>query len=164
MKHLFFSDVLYANRDGISERFQIPIDKRIYVFEDVDCHDDENNLVLDRAQKEKNEKVELEKREPQPQLVTTKTQVYKAADNATVENTPPQEKLTLSGLLNIMDGILETPGCIIIMTSNYPERLDGALIRPGRIDLKIEFPYCDAMMIIDLIAKFYDVHILHLVL
>ena len=164
MKHLFFSDVLYANRDGISERFQIPIDKRIYVFEDVDCHDDENNLVLDRAQKEKNEKVELEKREPQPQLVTTKTQVYKAADNATVENTPPQEKLTLSGLLNIMDGILETPGCIIIMTSNYPERLDGALIRPGRIDLKIAFPYCDAMMIIDLIAKFYDVHILHLVL
>ena len=164
MKHLFFSDVLYANRDGISERFQIPIDKRIYVFEDVDCHDDENNLVLDRAQKEKNEKVELEKREPQPQLVTTKTQVYKAADNATVENTPPQEKVTLSGLLNIMDGILETPGCVIIMISNNPERLDGALIRPGRIDLKIEFPYCDAMMIIDLIEKFYDVHILHLVL
>ena len=157
MEHLFFNDVLYVNRDGISERFQIPIDKRIYVFEDVDCHDDENNLVLDRAQKEKNGKVELEKREPQPQLVTTKTQVYKAADNATVENTPPQEKLTLSGLLNIMDGILETPGRIIIMTSNYPERLDGALIRPGRIDLKIEFPYCDAMMIIDLIEKFYDV-------
>lgn len=164
MEHLFFNYVLYANRDGISERFQIPIDKRIYVFEDVDCHDDENNLVLDRAQKEKNDKVELEKREPQPQLVTTKTQVYKAADNATVENTPPQEKLTLSGLLNIMDGILETPGRIIIMTSNYPERLDGALIRPGRIDLKIEFPYCDAMMIIDLIENFYDVHILHLVL
>ena len=87
-----------------------------------------------------------------------------AADNATVENTPPQEKLTLSGLLNIMDGILETPGFVIIMISNYPERLDGALIRPGRIDLKIEFPYCDAMMIIDLIEKFYDVHILHLVL
>lgn len=42
----------YVNRDGMPERFQIPIDKRIYVFEDVDCHKDKNNLVFHRVQKE----------------------------------------------------------------------------------------------------------------
>ena len=45
----------------------------------------------------------------------------------------------LSYLLNILDGINETPGRIIIMTTNRPEVLDEALIRPGRIDIKINF-------------------------
>jgi hypothetical protein len=47
--------------------------------------------------------------------------------------------LDLSAVLNILDGTLETPGRIIILTSNYPEKLDQALIRPGRIDLMLEF-------------------------
>jgi SpoVK/Ycf46/Vps4 family AAA+-type ATPase len=51
----------------------------------------------------------------------------------------PSEKLDLGTLLNLMDGILETPGRIIVMTSNHPEVLDPALIRPGRIDLIIKF-------------------------
>jgi SpoVK/Ycf46/Vps4 family AAA+-type ATPase len=51
----------------------------------------------------------------------------------------PSEKLDLGTILNLMDGILETPGRIIIMTSNHPEVLDPALIRPGRIDLIIKF-------------------------
>ena len=38
-----------------------------------------------------------------------------------------------------MDGLHECPGRIIIMTTNKPEVLDKALIRPGRIDYKIQF-------------------------
>ena len=37
------------------------------------------------------------------------------------------------GLLNVLDGIVDTPGRIVIMTTNLPEALDAALIRPGRI-------------------------------
>ena len=37
------------------------------------------------------------------------------------------------GLLNVLDGIVDTPGRIVIMTTNHPEALDAALIRPGRI-------------------------------
>lgn len=54
----------------------------------------------------------------------------------------PSEKLDLGTILNLMDGILETPGRIIVMTSNHPEKLDPALIRPGRIDLIVKFDYC----------------------
>lgn len=51
----------------------------------------------------------------------------------------PSEKLDIGTLLNLLDGILETPGRIIVMTSNHPEVLDPALIRPGRIDMIIKF-------------------------
>lgn len=172
LENLFFNDVIHVSRDGIPERFQIPTDKRIYVFEDVDCQNDKNNLVLDRREKSNEKKgnegihgynydtagnpfgTMTNTTDKKPE--TVKTQINKIADNNTVEN-EQHEKLTLSGLLNIMDGILETPGRIIIMTSNYPEKLDCALIRPGRIDLKVTFPYCDGMMIIELIEKFYNI-------
>ena len=45
---------------------------------------------------------------------------------------------TLSGLLNALDGIIELTGSIVIMTTNHVEKLDPALIRPGRITLSLE--------------------------
>ena len=53
------------------------------------------------------------------------------------------ERLDLGTILNLMDGILETPGRILIMTSNHPEKLDPALIRPGRIDMIVKFDLCN---------------------
>ncbi|CAN0433199.1 unnamed protein product [Ascophyllum nodosum] len=47
------------------------------------------------------------------------------------------DKLDLAGLLNVLDGVVDTPGRIVVMTTNHPEKLDAALIRPGRIDKKI---------------------------
>lgn len=45
--------------------------------------------------------------------------------------------LTLSDILNIIDGINETPGRILIISSNHYDKLDPALVRPGRIDQHI---------------------------
>jgi chaperone BCS1 len=42
---------------------------------------------------------------------------------------------TLSGLLNAIDGVAAPEGRQLVMTSNHPEHLDPALIRPGRVDL-----------------------------
>lgn len=44
---------------------------------------------------------------------------------------------TLSGVLNVLDGVGSAEGRIVIMTTNKPEQLDSALVRPGRIDLKV---------------------------
>ncbi|KAI8609762.1 hypothetical protein BC830DRAFT_1096007 [Chytriomyces sp. MP71] len=49
---------------------------------------------------------------------------------------------TLSMLLNCLDGHMLNEDVIIIMTSNHPEVLDPALIRPGRIDLHLSLGYC----------------------
>ena len=50
-----------------------------------------------------------------------------------------QQGITLSGLLNCMDGITAPDGAIIVMTTNHPELLDDALLRPGRVDIRVSF-------------------------
>ncbi|KAJ3200933.1 mitochondrial chaperone [Entophlyctis luteolus] len=49
---------------------------------------------------------------------------------------------TLSMLLNCLDGHMMEENVIVIMTTNHPEVLDPALIRPGRIDLHLSLGYC----------------------
>ncbi len=66
-----------------------------------------------------------------------------------------EEILTTSGLLNALDGVAATEGRILIMTTNYPEKLDEALIRPGRVDLQEEFKVCNRDMIIRMFLIFY---------
>lgn len=49
------------------------------------------------------------------------------------------EGVTLSGLLNCMDGLTAPDGAVIVMTTNHPEMLDDALLRPGRVDVRVDF-------------------------
>lgn len=49
-------------------------------------------------------------------------------------------KTLLATLLNGLDGLSASEGRLVLMTTNHPERLDPALVRPGRCDLRIEFP------------------------
>jgi hypothetical protein len=67
------------------------------------------------------------------------------------------EKIDLSFLLNLLDGVLEIPGRIVIMTSNFPEKLDHALIRPGRIDVIANFTKCRHETMIEMMEFFYDI-------
>ena len=46
--------------------------------------------------------------------------------------------ISFSGLLNAIDGVAAQEGRIFLMTTNHLERLDPALIRPGRCDMKVE--------------------------
>lgn len=47
-----------------------------------------------------------------------------------------KEGVTLSALLNVLDGLIAPDGLVVIATTNHPERLDPALIRPGRFDIR----------------------------
>jgi len=67
----------------------------------------------------------------------------------------PQDPLTLSFLLNLIDGIIEQPSRILIMTTNHPDQIDPALIRPGRIGIKQEFKRCSIPIIKDMIKHFF---------
>ncbi|KAF8525274.1 P-loop containing nucleoside triphosphate hydrolase protein [Hysterangium stoloniferum] len=71
----------------------------------------------------------------------------KDSDTPTVANKDGKEKeeaadvntLSLSGLLNSLDGVAAAEGRILFATTNHLERLDPALSRPGRMDVWVEF-------------------------
>jgi len=54
------------------------------------------------------------------------------------------DDLNLAGLLNVLDGVVDSPGRVIVMTTNHPDKLDPALIRPGRINKRIHLGYVNA--------------------
>ena len=62
----------------------------------------------------------------------------------------------ISCLLNILDGLSCKSGIIIFITTNHIEKLDPALIRPGRIDCVIELGLCTHKMIKDILENFYE--------
>jgi chaperone BCS1 len=63
--------------------------------------------------------------------------------------------LTLSGLLNIVDGVGAGEGRIMVATTNYYDRLDEALIRPGRIDLEVKFELASKYQAREQFSQFY---------
>ncbi|KAF7545110.1 hypothetical protein G7046_g9639 [Stylonectria norvegica] len=64
-------------------------------------------------------------------------------------------RLSLSGLLNILDGVASQEGRVLIMTTNHLEKLDKALIRPGRVDMIVRFGLADADMTAALFRAIY---------
>ena len=66
--------------------------------------------------------------------------------------------LTFSGLLNAIDGVASAEGRIIVMTTNHVERLDPALIRPGRADVKMLFDNATSEQAGRLFARFFPNH------
>ncbi|XBJ21106.1 hypothetical protein VPH35_011817 [Triticum aestivum] len=91
--------------------------RSILVVEDIDC-------TIELKQREEDDKEH-------------------AKSNST-EKKKAEDKVTLSGLLNFIDGLWSTSGeeRVIIFTTNYKERLDPALLRPGRMDMHIHMGYC----------------------
>jgi len=55
-------------------------------------------------------------------------------------------RISLSGLLNVLDGVASQEGRVLIMTTNHRDKLDEALIRPGRVDMSVEFSLANTQM------------------
>lgn len=107
--------------------------KSIIVIEDIDCS---LELTGQRKKKEKEKVIEEEEE---------KDQIKKQAKPDDGTDQGKTSKVTLSGLLNFIDGLWSA--CkgerLIVFTTNYKEKLDPALIRRGRMDKHIELSYCN---------------------
>jgi DNA replication protein DnaC len=131
LEHFFFEDTY--NYDN--QKNDISFDKKIIVFEDIDCIGD---IILERSNKEKS----IKNSRPKSENKTVKIEdVLKGisqindtyVESCSINNSEPP--ITLDDILNLWDGIRETSGRILIITSNQYEKLDSALTRPGRIDI-----------------------------
>ncbi|KAJ2989823.1 hypothetical protein NUW58_g3270 [Xylaria curta] len=63
--------------------------------------------------------------------------IWTDRDSKKDEQAISRSSCTLSGLLGVLDGVGSAEGRIVIMTTNKPDRLDSALVRPGRVDMKV---------------------------
>ena len=126
--------------EEISEDVIIPQNKRIFIFEDIDAMGD---AVKDRDLKPQESIEEDNDIQQQMQEIIIKQnkkllrKKSKDFEDDELFGSHVNDNNNLSYFLNILDGLQECPGRIIIMTTNKPEYLDKALIRPGRIDYNI---------------------------
>lgn len=102
--------------------------KSVIVIEDIDCSLD---LTGQRKTKKQEKEDDEEKEDPVKRM-------------ARGREDSKDSKVTLSGLLNFIDGLWSACGGerIIVFTTNFVEKLDPALIRRGRMDKHIEMSYC----------------------
>ena len=120
--------------------------KSIIVIEDIDCSLDLTGQRMKKKEKEKDE---------EPKDPVSKMKKGEEESNS---------KVTLSGLLNFIDGLWSASGGerLIIFTTNYVEKLDPALIRRGRMDKHIELSYCGFEAFKVLAKNYLDVDSHHL--
>uniref|UniRef100_A0A0E0LLC8 AAA+ ATPase domain-containing protein n=1 Tax=Oryza punctata TaxID=4537 RepID=A0A0E0LLC8_ORYPU len=112
--------------------------KSILVIEDIDC-------CFDAKPREgHNTAAALEQAVDFDYLSDSDDDIGGAPPKAHRAGDLQQQKLTLSGLLNFIDGLWSTSGeeRVIVFTTNYKDRLDAALLRPGRMDMHIYMGYC----------------------
>ncbi|KFA80528.1 hypothetical protein S40288_10034 [Stachybotrys chartarum IBT 40288] len=68
-----------------------------------------------------------------------------------------RKNISLSGLLNAIDGVASHEGRILIITTNRPESLDDALVRPGRVDLRVAFTHSTSEQAGELFRRMYQI-------
>lgn len=76
--------------------------------------------------------------------------------HAANEEDKKEAGITLSGLLNCLDGVATPDGRIFMLTTNHPEKLDSALLRPGRADVRQELGMIGPEEVIELARRFYS--------
>ncbi|XP_057740915.1 AAA-ATPase ASD, mitochondrial-like [Arachis stenosperma] len=106
--------------------------KSIIVIEDIDCSLDltgQRRKKMERAKEDEEDEEEDQRKKKQ---------------NGVKERDVKSSQVTLSGLLNFIDGLWSACGGerLIVFTTNYVEKLDPALVRRGRMDMHIELSYC----------------------
>jgi energy-coupling factor transporter ATP-binding protein EcfA2 len=70
---------------------------------------------------------------------------------------PTADELTLECVLNVMDGIAEMPGGMMVFTTNHFEKIDPAFYRSGRIDKIVEFKKASVKIIKEMVFRFFDI-------
>lgn len=136
----------------------MPVDKKLFVLEDIDCASLKDIVKKREEEKEEDsssdsedtskETDDKEKKSDDKEKKKRKKKKKKAKDG--------KSKLTLADLLEVFDGVMEMKGRMMVITTNYPEKLDSALIRPGRVDVNLKFGKCHRDDILGIYKNFYN--------
>jgi hypothetical protein len=179
-----FNDLQYLiYHEDLDETHIIPQKQRILIFEDIDALGDVvkersgtgtagtagtagTGTIRGKAASFDKSVCDIETTTPASNTATAVSSPTASATNNELNLISSLLKMTndtknnnLSCLLNMLDGIHECSGRIIIMTTNKLDVLDKALIRPGRIDLKLHFKKCSVYDIAKMIETFWAIEV-----
>lgn len=142
------NNAFYENKYTSKNKNSIDFSEKIICFEDIDCMSD----IVNRRDKISKKHNISESSSSDIDSDDESLKKLKKKDGVISVEIKPTRTVTLSTILNLLDGIIEHPGRIIVMTSNHYDKLDPALVRPGRIDLEIEMKNAS----VELIDEFYN--------
>ena len=142
-------------QDYINDR-KVPLRKRLYILEDVDCSELED-VVRDRSSRNQEDTTsnsitanDFPNLSFRLELPTSELKKFGLITDKKIKDS----SLTLADILETLDGVMEMDGRILIMTTNYPENLDSALTRPGRIDFQLKFGKCTSGILMQMYEHF----------
>lgn len=147
--NLFYNESVSCMSSDVQSVCYIPNEKRLYVLEDVDCL---TSVLLDRDLYPVKSTTSVAPKSDEDETVKMAKRMSEQFNGSTQQD----EKVTLSFFLNLIDGILETPGRILVITTNYPDKIDKAVLRPGRIDINLKLGKCDTDCLHEMFSKFYS--------
>lgn len=153
--------------DESNVKGSIGFDKKIIVIEDIDCMGEIVLDREAKQRKEEQKQMKAIKNailENTPDSTEKTTKTYECSPDGGVFEIPNEqetsksplnkllnmfdkgnsksdvddEEITLDDILNLWDGLKETPGRILGISSNHYDKLDPALVRPGRIDITMK--------------------------
>jgi ATP-dependent 26S proteasome regulatory subunit len=159
-----FSDLQHIIfKEELNDTHIIPQAQRILIFEDIDAlgevvkdRDLKNTAAAATTNNNNNTATESDDSSSEFKMISS---FLKMSSSSSSTSSTTTKNNNLSYLLNMLDGIHECSGRILIMTTNKLEVLDKALIRPGRIDIKINFKKCSCYDIKRMIATFWQVDV-----
>ncbi|KAL2866484.1 BCS1 and AAA domain-containing protein [Aspergillus lucknowensis] len=138
------------DEDELMALFQELPRRCIVLLEDVDCAGMAHKRAA--AEDSKDESTPQSQSQPTPPPPSPPEESSTGGSASLLE----KQGVSLSGLLNVIDGVAACEGRILVMTTNHPEKLDPALIRPGRVDLSISFGHSTAEDLRELFAAIYS--------
>lgn len=132
-------------------------EKYIYVFEEIDCIQDvirvrdANNLsnVKDQTHLIEESYIKM------MSSASTDEQRSKLLEQMRDRIIEAKQKIDLSYLLQKLDGIESNQNRMVIATTNHPEFIDPALLRPGRFDLKLCLERCSPATIVEILSHYF---------
>ena len=154
LESFFFEDKY--NTDN--KKNGVGFDKKIIVIEDIDCMGD---VILRREPsppKRKRKQSIRDKGETVGEALHNILTQHTSVDSDTLSidtKSNKEDPITLDDILNLWDGLKETPGRILGISSNHYDKLDPALIRPGRIDITIHLDNVNRPILQEMFTHYY---------
>jgi len=164
---IFHASKDYSNySDPTKENYSFTtyFSQTIFIFEDIDCMGREkDNILMNRENIKRNKhrmEKEKDKKKKKKKKKSSSSEEEESSDSDNEVNISfawtKKRTLDLSGILNVLDGVIDTPERVVIMTTNHIEKLDPALIRPGRIDHVIHLGYIKTSEALEMIKYYSD--------